>query len=402
MKGAKIILGISGSIAAYKVATLCRLLVRRGAEVQVLMTDEATRFITPLTMSTLSKRPVFSAAHADESWNNHVDLGLWADALIVAPATANTLAKMANGFCDNIITAVYLSARCPVFAARAMDVDMWKHPATQRNIQKLTADGLRFFPVGHGELASGLTGEGRMAEPEFIIEQLSFFLHSSELLKGKNILITAGPTVENIDPVRFISNYSSGKMGIALARAALRAGAQVTLILGPVSESLPNHAHLRVIEVKTAVEMHKAALETFETIDIAILAAAVADFRPTHPVDEKMKKEEGIQPISLTKNPDIAYDLGNRKKKNQLVIGFALETENEKTNAFSKLHKKRLDLIVLNSLKVQGAGFQSDTNQITLLFANGIEKDIPLQSKEEVATEILEALYHQFIKQQLQ
>lgn len=398
MKGNKIVLGISGSIAAYKAASLCRLLVRQGAEVQVLMTSEATRFITPLTMATLSKKAVHSSAHADEAWNNHVEMGIWADALIVAPATANTLAKMANGFCDNIITAVYLSARCPVFVAPAMDVDMWKHPATQRNLQKLQADGVHLLPVEFGELASGLTGEGRMAEPENILQQLTLFFNQSDKLAGKEVLLTAGPTVENIDPVRYISNYSSGKMGIALAVAALQAGATVTLVLGPINLVVPNHPRLQVVQVQTALEMYEQALLHFNKADIAIMAAAVADFRPANTYTEKMKKEEASTSLTLVKNPDIAETLGKKKQKNQLLIGFALETVNEKNHALTKLHKKNLDLIVLNSLNDPGAGFQHDTNRVTLHFANGKEQKIALKSKQEVAADIIESLYDNFLK----
>ncbi len=315
IKGKKIIIGISGSIAAYKAALLTRLLIKAGAEVRILMTPSAMTFITPLTLSTLSKNAVLSEVSSESGWNNHVELGLWADALVIAPATANTLAKLASGICDTILAAVYLSARCPVFIAPAMDVDMWHHPATQENIRRLQAFGNRLIPVGVGELASGLSGEGRMAEPEEIVQQLETFFAPDTILAGKTVLLTAGPTFEPIDPVRFIGNRSSGKMGIALAEEATRRGAQVTLILGPTHLRAPE-ATFKVIRVETAQQMYDAALGHFESCDVAIFAAAVADFRPVSAASKKIKKQAGNKGLTLelTETPDIAAALGARKK----------------------------------------------------------------------------------------
>ncbi|MDX2282432.1 MAG: bifunctional phosphopantothenoylcysteine decarboxylase/phosphopantothenate--cysteine ligase CoaBC [Saprospiraceae bacterium] len=383
-----LILGISGSIAAYKSATLTRLFVKNGHDVQVLMTESATAFITPLTLSTLSKHPVYSEVRSEAGWNNHVDLGLWAHALLIAPASANTLAKLANGICDNILCAVYLSARCPVFVAPAMDVDMWHHPATQENIQKLIKHGVHIIPVGHGELASGLVGDGRMAEPEEIQQYLTRFFEQKNDLLGKKVLITAGPTQENIDPVRFISNHSSGKMGIALADELASRGAQVTLVLGP-THLRPKHADISVVSVVSAQEMYEASALAFPTADVTILAAAVADYRPATVAQVKIKKAAADMSIELEKTIDIAATLGAQKRPSQYLIGFALETDHEMEHAQIKLQRKNFDFIVLNSLQDAGAGFGHDTNKITMLFRNGVVKPLPLMAKTAVATAIV-------------
>jgi len=391
LQGKKIIIGISGSIAAYKAALLTRLLIKAGAEVRILMTPSATTFITPLTLSTLSKNAVLSEVSSESGWNNHVELGLWADALVIAPATANTLAKLAAGICDTILAAVYLSARCPVFIAPAMDVDMWHHPATQENIRRLQAFGNRLIPVGVGELASGLSGEGRMAEPEEIVQQLETFFAPNTALAGKTILLTAGPTYEPIDPVRFIGNRSSGKMGIALAEEAARRGARVTLILGPTHLRAPE-ATCTVIRVETAQQMYDAALDHFDACDVAIFAAAVADFKPVTTASKKIKKQADSQGLTLelTETPDIASALGARKQIGQILVGFALETNDETQNAFSKLQRKRFDFIVLNSLNDAGAGFQHDTNKISILRQDNSVRDFELKPKLAVATDILD------------
>ncbi len=388
MVGKKIILAISGSIAAYKAAFLVRLLVKAGAEVQVLMTRAATEFITPLTLSTLSKRPVFTKVIAEEEWNNHVHLGLWADAMIVAPATANTLAKMANGICDNILSAVYLSARCPVFFAPAMDLDMWRHPAVVENVKRLQSFGNHFIPVGHGELASGLVGEGRMAEPEEIVAFLEQFFLEKKDFSGKKVLITAGPTYEPIDPVRFIGNRSSGKMGLAIAEVFAERGAQVSLILGP-SRLNTDHPGIETIRVETAQQMYDAAASRFETSDIAVLAAAVADYRPGEIAEQKIKKSGEGMTLDLVRTTDIAASLGKVKRSDQIIVGFALETSNEVSNAQEKLKKKNFDFIVLNSLNDQGAGFNFDTNKITILHRGNKRKDFELKSKAGVAEDIV-------------
>ncbi len=383
-----LILGISGSIAAYKSATLTRLFVKNGHDVQVLMTESATAFITPLTLSTLSKHPVYSEVRSEAGWNNHVDLGLWAHALLIAPASANTLAKLANGICDNILCAVYLSARCPVFVAPAMDVDMWHHPATQENIQKLIKHGVHIIPVGHGELASGLVGDGRMAEPEDIQQYLMRFFEQKQDLLGKKVLITAGPTQENIDPVRFISNHSSGKMGIALADELASRGALVTLVLGP-THLRPKHADISVVPVVSAQQMYEASALAFPTTDVTILAAAVADYRPASVAQVKIKKAAADMSIELEKTIDIAATLGAQKRPDQYLIGFALETDHEMEHAQIKLQRKNFDFIVLNSLQDAGAGFGHDTNKITMLFRNGVVKPLPLMAKTAVATAIV-------------
>ncbi|MFQ5447421.1 MAG: bifunctional phosphopantothenoylcysteine decarboxylase/phosphopantothenate--cysteine ligase CoaBC, partial [Saprospiraceae bacterium] len=368
-----------------------RLLVKAGAEVQVLMTEAATRFISPLTLSTLSKRKVFTQVSSEQEWNDHVELGLWADAMIVAPATANTLARLAHGICDNIVAAVYLSARCPVFFAPAMDLDMWKHPATCANVEQLMHYGNHFIPVGFGELASGLIGEGRMAEPQEILVFLERFFHQKTTLSGKKALVTAGPTFEPIDPVRFIGNHSSGKMGVAIAEELARRGAAVTLVLGP-SRLAAIHPAVHTVRVNTAEEMHKAAMEYFPETDIAVLAAAVADYRPKNRVDRKIKKSTASMTIELAKTPDIAASLGKMKKARQFIVGFALETNDELKNAGDKLEKKNFDFIVLNSLRDKGAGFNFDTNKITILRRDNTRIDFELKSKTEVAVDIVDQI----------
>lgn len=398
----KIILGISGSIASYKAAFLTRLLVKEGAEVQVLMTESAKAFIAPLTLSTLSKRPVLTEVVSEDSWNNHVELGLWADALLIAPATANTLAKLANGLCDNILSAVYLSARCPVYVAPAMDVDMWKHPATQANIRRLQEHGVNIIPVGHGELASGLVGDGRMAEPEEILS----FLHaqrpasaashygspvSPPRLSGKKALVTAGPTFESLDPVRFLGNHSTGKMGIALTETLAGDGAEVTLVLGPtdLKPDTVRYPKIRIVPIQSAMEMYAACASVFPDADIVILAAAVADYRPKQFSQTKIKKKDSELTLELVKTVDIAATLGKSKKPDQTFVGFALETNDEHANAFQKLEKKNFDFIVLNSMKDAGAGFGHDTNKISILRRDGTHTDFPLKSKTEVAQDIV-------------
>jgi phosphopantothenoylcysteine decarboxylase/phosphopantothenate--cysteine ligase len=391
LKNKKIILAVSGSIAAYKSAFLTRLLIKNGAEVKVIMTQAAADFIAPLTLSTLSKNPVISSVSSEEGWNNHVELGLWADAMIVAPATANSLAGMTNGLCNNMLLAVYLSARCPVFFAPAMDLDMWVHPATQQNVQKLISYGNILIDVADGELASGLSGKGRMAEPEAIVSALETYLEKSQYkpLLGKKVLITSGPTVEPIDPVRFISNHSSGKMGKAIAETMAEAGAEVIFVSGPVN-SYPQHSNIRVQKVNTAAQMFEASKIYFESADITILTAAVADYTPATVADEKIKKkgDEGMI-IDLLKTVDIAAALGKIKKEGQMNIGFALETENLIDNAQKKLESKNLDFIVLNSPKDEGSAFGHDTNKISIIDRKGNAEHFGLKSKKEVAVDIL-------------
>jgi phosphopantothenoylcysteine decarboxylase / phosphopantothenate---cysteine ligase len=390
LAGKKILLGVCGSIAAYKSALLIRLLVKHGAEVKVIMTASAHDFITPLTLATLSKNPVLTNFSKDETgqWNNHVELGLWADVMIIAPASANTLAKMATGLCDNLLLATYLSARCQVLFAPAMDLDMWQHPATQSNLKRLTAFGNQVIEPTHGELASGLVGTGRMAEPEQILHAIENFFKSGKLA-GKKVLITAGPTYEALDPVRFIGNHSTGKMGYALAEELLRQGADVTLISGPTHLIAPVGATL--VKVNSAEEMFEASQKHFAHSDITIFSAAVADYRPAHKADQKIKKGNGSMSIELVKTYDIAAELGKQKKPGQVTVGFALETENERVNAQSKLKSKNFDLIVLNSLNDAGAGFGHDTNKITLLSATSTQ-EFNLKSKKEVAADIVTAI----------
>jgi phosphopantothenoylcysteine decarboxylase / phosphopantothenate---cysteine ligase len=389
----KIIVAVSGSIAAYKAAHLVRLLVKAGAEVQVLMTAAAKDFITPLTLATLSKRPVLSDFVKDTSgqWNNHVELGLWADVILFAPATANTLAKCANGLCNDLVTATYLSARCPVFFAPAMDLDMYQHPSTIKNIQKLQEFGNSIVDATNGELASGLIGQGRMAEPEDLVCVLERHFSQNLLLKGKKVLITAGPTQEDIDPVRFISNHSTGKMGYAIAKNLALAGAAVTLISGPTGLPLPDSS-IRLVRVRSAQEMYEAAMQHFPSHQIAILSAAVADYTPIEKAEKKIKKKEDSFRIELTKTPDIAASLGKLKQPHQIIVGFALETDNELANAQEKLKRKNFDYIVLNSLQDPHAGFGYDTNKITILDKAGGMQTFKLKSKTEVAQDIVNLL----------
>lgn len=384
----KVILGISGSIAAYKSAFLTRLLVKKGADVQVLMTEAATAFIAPLTLSTLSKRPVFTDVRSEAGWNNHVELGLWADALVIAPATANTLAQLANGLCDNVLSAVYLSARCPVFVAPAMDVDMWHHPATQANVRRLQEHGVKIIPVGHGELASGLVGDGRMAEPEDIVAFLEKHFASGQPLAGKTALVTAGPTHEPLDPVRFLGNHSTGKMGIAIAEKLADAGATVRLVLGP-THLKTTHPAIETVRIQSAQEMFEACTAVFPQTDISVLAAAVADYRPKVFSETKIKKKDDDLSLELAKTVDIAANLGRQKRPGQLLVGFALETNDEATNAQLKLEKKNLDFIVLNSMRDAGAGFGHDTNKVSFLRRDGSRTDFDLKQKTDVAADIV-------------
>lgn len=393
LAGKKIVLGVSGSIAAYKSAVLTRLLVKEGAEVKVAMTASASSFITPLTLSTLSKNPVLIdfVKDATGQWNNHVELGLWADALVVAPASANTLAKMASGLCDNLLIATYLSARCPVFFAPAMDLDMLQHGSTQQNVARLQSYGNQLIQPGYGELASGLIGNGRMAEPEEILATLIAFFTNHDALKGKQALVTAGPTHEAIDPVRFIGNSSSGKMGFAIAETLANYGAHVHLVAGPTSQKM-NHPSVSVTSVTSAQQMYEACARLFPLSDIAVLSAAVADYRPVTTADQKIKKTDANLTLELTKTPDIAAALGKIKKQHQVVVGFALETENERANAQKKLTSKNFDLIVLNSLNDAGAGFGHDTNKVTILDNRHRVREINLKSKKEVAVDIVESI----------
>ncbi len=393
LKGRKILLGVTGGIAAYKAAVIIRLLVREGAEVKVIMTPLAKEFITPLTLATLSKNPVLVDFFnpEDGSWNSHIDLGLWADLFIIAPATANTMGKMAAGIADNLLLTTCLSARCPVLLAPAMDLDMLAHPATVSNIERLKSFGNQIIEPDTGELASGLEGKGRMAEPEVIVKEIKKVLSKKKItelpLQGRRVMINAGPTVEPIDPVRFISNHSSGRMGIALADEAARLGAEVTLVLGPVSLK-PSGKDINIVPVETASEMKAASLEAFRTCDIAILAAAVADFTPEKVHETKMKRGPGYLELRLKPTEDIAASLGGMKKKGQILAGFALETENETENARGKLQRKNLDLIILNSLRDKGAGFGYETNRITIIDSNNNIDKFELKSKEEVASDI--------------
>jgi len=394
LSGKKIILGITGSIAAYKAAYLIRALIKQGAEVQVLITATGKEFITPVTLSALSKKPVLSEFFRDESgmWNSHVDLGLWGDAMVIAPASANTIAKMAGGICDNYLLTAYLSCRCPVFVAPAMDFDMFQHPATQRNINTLRSFGNHIIEPTEGNLVSGLQGKGRMEEPDTIVEILNQFFARQQDLSKKKILITAGPTYEKIDPVRFIGNYSSGKMGYALAEECAQRGAEVVLISGPVNLKAV-HPNIKTISVESAQEMYEAAVSEFPSTDAAILCAAVADFTPDKPASAKIKREKGSEiTLRLKSTQDIAASLGKIKTENQLLIGFALETDNEENNALLKLSQKNLDFIVLNSLRNPGAGFQTDTNQITIINKFGKKTAFPLKQKQEVAKDIVDLL----------
>lgn len=400
LSGKKILLGVSGGIAAYKTAHLVRLFIKAGAHVQVIMTPASKDFITPLTLSTLSKNQVFSDFFNEEDkeamWNNHVDLALWADLFIIAPATANTMSKMANGNCDNLLIATYLSAKCPVYFAPAMDLDMYKHPSTLSSFSKLKQFGNTIIPAESGELASGLSGEGRMAEPENIVLFLENDLLSKLPLKGKKILITAGPTYEAIDPVRFIGNHSSGKMGYDIATEAANKGAEVILVSGPSNQVLKDNS-VQLIKVVSAQEMYDACHANFENVDVAIAAAAVADYRPKNVATQKIKKQETNLTIELEKTQDILATLGE-KKKGQYLIGFALETENEVEHAKAKIKKKNLDLIVLNSLNDEGAGFGHATNKVTFIDKNFNEFPMDLKSKEAVAQDIVNIIIKHYEK----
>lgn len=393
LKGKKIIVAVTGSIAAYKIPHFVRLLVKAGAEVQVLMTAAAKLFVSPLSLSTVSLRNTLSDVTDGATWNNHVALGLWADAMIIAPCSANTLGKLANGICDNIVPAVYLSARCPVFIAPAMDEDMWLHPSTQNNINKLIQYGNYIIPTEHGELASGLIGPGRMAEPENLVKLLSNYWTPSTLpLSGQKAIVTAGPTYERIDPVRFIGNFSTGKMGIAIAESLASAGALVTLILGPTHQR-PSSSHaVNVINTESASQMYDATMTLAPDAHIAVLAAAVADYTPTEYAENKIKKQNEDLTITLTKTKDILASIGKIKQDWQTLIGFALETENEHQNAYKKLKTKNADMIVLNSLRDEGAGFGHNTNKVTLLMKNEVSLPLPLQSKAEVASAITQQI----------
>jgi len=391
LSGKKVLLAISAGIAAYKTASLVRLFIKSGAEVKVIMTPASKDFITPLTLSTLSKNPVSSTFYdkeeENELWNNHVDLGLWADIMLVAPATANTLSKMANGTCDNLLLATYLSAKCPVYFAPAMDLDMYQHPSTKTSLEKLQSFGNLLIPAASGELASGLVGEGRMAEPEDIVSFIVNEMHAKLPLKGKKILITAGPTYEAIDPVRFIGNHSSGKMGFEIAKAAANLGGEVVLISGPSSQQI-QHAFIHRVDVTSAEEMYLAAHQYYKESDIAILSAAVADYKPKNTATQKIKKTTATLEIALEPTKDILASLGALKNQ-QFLVGFALETNNEVENATKKIKGKNLDMIVLNSLQDKGAGFATNTNKITVIDANMNQIPFELKSKSEVAIDIL-------------
>lgn len=394
LKGKHIIIGITGSIAAYKAATLIRLLVKRGAEVKVIMTPLAKEFITPLTIATLCKNPILVDFYNPENgdWNSHVDLGLWADLYLIAPASANTMAKMATGVADNLLLTTYLSAKCPVMVAPAMDLDMYQHPATQQNIGILQSRGNVIIEAATGELASGLSGKGRMEEPEVIAAEVERFFASQNRFAGKTVLITSGPTYEPIDPVRFIGNYSSGKMGKSIAEVFLAQGANVIFITGPTS-NIPVGDNLEVVKVKTAAEMHSAALAHFPNSQIAIMAAAVADFTPEVSSSSKIKREGDNLTLVLKPTKDIAADLGKQKAPGQVLVGFALETNNEAQNAAKKLSAKGLDFIVLNSLNDQGAGFGFDTNKITIISKSGESVPFQLKPKDQVAADIVDVIY---------
>ncbi|MFL0163301.1 bifunctional phosphopantothenoylcysteine decarboxylase/phosphopantothenate--cysteine ligase CoaBC [Aquirufa salirivi] len=394
LQGKKIVVGISASIAAYKAILLVRLLKKNGAEVRVIMTQAAKDFVSPLVLSTFSNYPVWIDFHENNVWNNHVELGLWADAFIIAPATCNTLSKMANGLCDNIVIATYLSARCPTFIAPAMDEDMYKHPSTQQNLAKLQSYGNHILSVNTGFLASGLHGEGRMVEPEEILLALVENIGRGSKWQGTKVLISAGPTQEALDPVRYISNHSSGKMGISLAEAFYLQGAEVTVIAGPMTLK-PIFSGIHWNAVVSAKEMKEACLREFPNSDWTIMAAAVADYRPATVASEKIKKKGNTLEISLEKTTDILANMGSQKRSYQKLIGFALETENEEVHALDKLQRKKLDAIVLNSLKEPGAGFGLDTNQVQVFHASGERHAFSLKSKEDIALELLD-LFHRW------
>lgn len=391
LQGKKILLGITGSIAAYKSIYLVRSLVKAGAEVRVIITPSAKDFVSSLTLSTLSRNPVLTDLFDEESWSNHVMLGRWADLMIIAPLSCNTLAKMANGHCDNLLLATYLSATCPVVVAPAMDEDMWHHPATKENLKKLESFGNTIIPVEKGDLASGLTGEGRMAEPEQILDFICTRFFLTRPLTGKKAMVTAGPTYEPIDPVRFIGNHSTGKMGLAIARELQHRGAEVTLIMGPTQVDMSSNG-IPIVKVKTADEMYRASNKVFEKSDIAIMAAAVADYAPVAIAKEKIKKKEDRLVLELTKTKDILKSLGEKKKEGQVLVGFALETNDEERNAADKLQKKNADMIILNSLNDPGAGFGHDTNKITIFEKGGQQFSFDTKSKNEVAKDIVDTI----------
>lgn len=393
LKGKKIILGITGSIAAYKAAYLTRALIKKGAEVQIVITPAGKEFITPVTLSALTGKPVVSEFFSanDGTWHSHVDLGLWADLLLIAPATASTIGKMANGIADNMLITTYLSAKAPVFIAPAMDLDMFAHPSTQHNLELLRSYGNHIIEPATGELASHLEGKGRMEEPDRIVERIEAFFASRQSLRGRKIVITAGPTYEKIDPVRFIGNYSSGKMGFSLARVCAERGADVVLIAGPVTLPTP-HASIKRIDVESADEMYRAAMEAYPTADAAICCAAVADYAPAEYRSTKMKRNADDLTLVLRPNKDIAAELGKIKRAGQCLAGFALETDHEAENAIAKMQRKNFDFIVLNSLRDAGAGFRGDTNKVSIWYRDGRSADYPVKSKLEVASDIVDAL----------
>lgn len=398
LSGKKILIAISGGIAAYKIHFLIRDFVKKGAEIQVIMTPDAENFVTKLSISTLSKKPVYSDFYSDNgTWNSHVEMALWADVMIVAPCTASTLSKMVHGLCDNLVIATYMSAKCPVFIAPAMDLDMYAHPSTTKNLELAESFGHHIIPAESGELASGLIGQGRMAEPETIAQTIEDFFDSKteKTLAGKTVLITAGPTYEAIDPVRFIGNHSSGKMGFSLAEEAAKRGAKVILISGPSSQKI-NNKNVELHKVTSAKEMLSKVLEFYDTTDIGIASAAVADYAPKEVAKEKIKKNDENLTIELVKNPDILKTMGE-KKTHQFLVGFALETQNEEENAKGKLEKKNLDMIVLNSLRDEGAGFKNDTNKIKI-FTKTEKTEFDLKSKEDVAKDILDFVESQLLK----
>ena len=399
VSGKKILIAVSGGIAAYKIHFLIRDFVKKGAEVQVIMTPDAEHFVTKLSLSTLSKKPVYTNFYGDNgTWNSHVELALWADVMLVAPCTANTLAKMVHGMCDNLVIATYMSAKCPVFIAPAMDLDMYQHPSTRQNLELAEDFGHVIIPAENGELASGLVGQGRMSEPETIFKTIEDFFNSdetSQTLHGKTVLITAGPTYEAIDPVRFIGNHSSGKMGFSLAEEAAKRGAKVILVSGPSSQNIINK-NIQLHRVTSAKEMLTKVFEFYENTDIAIASAAVADYAPKEVAKEKIKKNDENLTIELVKNPDILKTMGERKSQ-QFLVGFALETQNEEENAKGKLEKKNLDMIVLNSLRDEGAGFKNDTNKIKI-FTQTEKKEFDLKSKDDVAKDILDFVESQILK----
>jgi len=398
VSGKKILIAVSGGIAAYKIHFLIRDFVKKGAEVQVIMTPDAENFVTKLSLSTLSKKPVYTGFYGDNgTWNSHVELALWADVMIVTPCTSNTLSKMVHGTCDNLVIATYMSAKCPVFIAPAMDLDMYQHPSTKRNLELAESYGHHIIPAENGELASGLVGQGRMAEPETIVKNIEDFFDSAQNknLEGKTILITAGPTYEAIDPVRFIGNHSSGKMGFSLAEEAVKRGAKVILISGPSAEKI-NFQNVEVHRVTSAKEMFEKVFQYYENVDVAIASAAVADYAPKEVAKEKIKKNDDNLTIELIKNPDILKTMGE-KKTHQFLVGFALETQNEEENAKGKLEKKNLDMIVLNSLRDEGAGFKNDTNKIKI-FTKTEKTEFDLKSKDEVAKDIFNFIENQLLK----